>query len=331
MRFDRRQTLCYGSRPNLCRSFTTPLAAMHVTSMPQSVPHERAKLPRRLLVVANIGHLVPRADFEGRVHSVFAKACNLSYQDILLTLCSARGGAGPTTLRLAEGAPHDLRELFEVGERVQSRRGCMQSGRAELHMRQADIWHPAVARRLLPPARIEAHLRSAVSSLAHWRRTHASVIDGAAAAVVAALGQACRALDTELAIQQVRRLIGWGEGLTPAGDDFLVGLMASLDANAQRDPQRCRFRGAIAEVLVRSAHCTTPIAAHYLRLAAGGHHGQPLVDLRNALLDADRSDIVNDALVGALGVGATSGADMVGGFLTGFAAWLPPAATATVA
>jgi hypothetical protein len=304
---------------------------MYVTSMPQSVPHDRAKLPRRVLAVANIGHLVPRSDFEGRVHSVFAKACNLSCQETLLTLCSARGGDGPTTLRLGEGAPQDLRELFDVGERVKSRRGCMQSGRAELHMRQADIWHPAAASRLLPPARIEAHLHCAEARLAHWRRTHASVVDGAAAAVVAALGQACRALDTELAIQQVNRLIGWGEGLTPAGDDFLVGLLASLDAHAQRDPRRRRFRGAVAEVLVRSAHCTTPIAAHYLRLAAGGHHGQPLIGLRNALLDTDRSDVVDDALACALGVGATSGADMVSGFLTGFAAWLPPPATATVA
>jgi hypothetical protein len=304
---------------------------MHVTSMPQSMPHDRANAPRRVLAVANIGHLVPRADFEGRVHSVFAKACNLSCREILLTLCSARSADGPATLRLADGAPHDLRELFDVGERVQSRRGCVRSGRAELRMTRAGVWHPAAARRLLPPARIAAHLRSAEARLAHWRRTHASVVDGAAAPVVAALVQACRALDTGFAIRQVQRLIGWGEGLTPAGDDFLVGLLASLDAGAQDNPQRRGFRDTIAESLVRGAHDTTPIAAHYLRLAAGGHYGQPLVGLRNALLDADRSDVFDNALACALGVGATSGADMVSGFLAGFAAWLPAPATATVA
>ena len=76
----------------------------------------------------------------------------------------------------------------------------------------------------------------------------------------------------------------------------------------------------------RSTPRTTPIAAHYLRLAAGGHYTEPLVRLRRALLCEDDVDVVDAALRTALAVGATSGADTVSGLSAGLRAWLPMAA-----
>ncbi|HVQ03757.1 MAG TPA: hypothetical protein VMT14_09585, partial [Burkholderiaceae bacterium] len=69
-----------------------------------------------MLAVESIGYLVPQADFIGRIHSAFARACNIACHDTLLTLCATGAGRGPTTLTLAHRAP-DLRELFQVGER----------------------------------------------------------------------------------------------------------------------------------------------------------------------------------------------------------------------
>ena len=71
---------------------------------------------------------------------------------------------------------------------------------------------------------------------------------------------------------------------------------------------------------------TTPIAAHYLRLAAGGHYTDPLIRLRRALLCETSADVVDAALRNALAVGATSGADTVSGLSAGLRAWLPMAA-----
>ena len=76
---------------------------------------------------------------------------------------------------------------------------------------------------------------------------------------------------------------------------------------------------------------TTPIAAHYLRLAAAGHYTEPLIRLRTALLCEDDSDVVDAAVQSALAVGATSGADTVSGLLAGLLAWLPAPATAAAA
>ena len=68
---------------------------------------------------------------------------------------------------------------------------------------------------------------------------------------------------------------------------------------------------------------TTPIAAHYLRLASAGHYAAPLLGLRAALLCEDDTSVVDAALLRALAVGATSGADTVSGLLSGLRAWLP--------
>jgi len=281
--------------------------------------------PRVALAVGSIGYLVPRAEFTGRVHSSFVHACNVVCDEQLLTIAASRIGDGPATLRLAGSGPPDLRKLFAVGERIDCRRGVARGRRAELRLLQASVWCPAALGPSLGCAQIEAHLRSARARLAQRRSSAPSVIDGAATA----LGEACRTLDRGHAARQVDRLVGWGEGLTPAGDDFLVGLLAGLDVLvAGVEVRRC-FRSALAAAVAAHTSRTTPIAAHYLRLACAGHYNAPSVDLRAALLCQHDPDVVEGALAGALAVGATSGADTVGGLLAGLSAWLPcPAAAA---
>jgi hypothetical protein len=156
------------------------------------------------------------------------------------------------------------------------------------------------------------------------------LIDCEGAPVTAALRDACHALDGGQAKLHAERLIGWGEGLTPAGDDFLIGLTAGLDALVG-GPGRGELRGAIVMVMRDAAPLTTPIAAHYLRLAADGHFTEPLLRLRDALLCEDDAPLVDAALHAALDVGATSGADTVSGLLAGLMAWLPAASTAEAA
>ena len=286
---------------------------------------------RRLLDVQTIGYRVPRTDFSGHVHSVFAQSCNWACDDTLLTLSTARAGNGPTTLRLNPGAPGDLRVLFNPGERVDGRQGRVQTVGNEISLMHAGVWQPAEVDHFVPPALAAANLCRAGESLARRRCTHSSIIGREAVPIVTALQGACLALDIAQATQQVDTLIGWGEGLTPAGDDFLVGLMAGLDALPQQDEQRRRFRDALAAHLRVPPHRTTPIAVHYLQLAASGHYSEPLLSLRNALIGAEHADKLDAALQAALTIGATSGADTVSGLLAGLAAWMPRPPIALVA
>jgi len=101
-------------------------------------------------------------------------------------------------------------------------------------------------------------------------------------------------------------LAGLGPGLTPAGDDFLAGVMWGLRFAGERDVDaRC------AAIVDAAAPRTTPLSAALLRAAGAG-----LADARwHALLDAlDRGQDASAALRAVLAQGATSGADAWAGF-----------------
>jgi len=274
------------------------------------------------LSAERIGYLVPATDFDGDVHSVFARACNIACGDLLLTLVASGLGDGPTTLRLSRAAPADLRVLFRPGDRVRCRDGLAHSRGVAWRQAGATVWRPVALRPVVAIPQVAAHLRFAVAALARRRRTHSSVVDREGGATLAGLAQACRELDVEHAWPHVERLVGWGEGLTPAGDDVLVGWCAALHALAGDSRDRRHFLRDVSAAIVARTRRTTPIAAHYLRLAAQGHFNADVTRLRDALLCEHDPVCVQDALDGALGVGATSGADMVTGMIAGISAWL---------
>ncbi len=294
------------------------------------MPPVGALAHRAVFEVGVVGHLVSRQPFVGHVHSVFAKACNVLVDAGLLTLCPPGAGCGPLTLRLAAAPGADLRECFSAGERVVGRASGLCTARAELRWLRASVWRPAPPDTLLDRARIGQRLHRACARLERHRRRHSSIIDGQGAAAVAALRQACQAMHVEQARLQAKRLLGWGEGLTPAGDDFLVGLLVGLDGETPRNAARRFLRDGLAEALLQGLTRTTDISAHYLRLAVLGHHGEPLLRLRQALI-SDASESFDDALGQALAIGASSGADLASGLLAGLQAWaapaLPPAPT----
>lgn len=277
---------------------------------------------RRILAVERIGYLVPAADFDGDVHSVFARACNLWCAGSLLTLVTQGAGDGPTTLRLTRDAPPDLRALFRVDDRILRRGAVARVGSATLDLADASRWRPSTPPPLAPPSQIVANLRIADAALRRHRQRHSSVIDREAAAVLAALETACRGLDVRAALPLVLRLIGWGEGLTPAGDDLLVGWCAALDALAGGHELRVRFARGVGAAIATRTERTTPIAAHSLRLATQGHFDAGMHGLRDALFCGDDVARLHGALAGALAVGSTSGADTVTGLLSGCEAWL---------
>jgi hypothetical protein len=275
-----------------------------------------------VLRVDCVGYLVPTLEFDALVHSVFARACNIACGERLLTIVTHGLGDGPTTLRLAPAAASDLRLLISAGDRWHCRYGTFVTPSLAL-----DLTHAAVWRRAPPSARIAApvsgaRLRFAANRLAEWRLSHSSIIDREGDGVITELREACRRLDVDATAQYVARLVGWGEGLTPAGDDFLVGLSAALRAQIGGRADRALFLLELSAAMTAQAHLTTPIAAHFLRLAAQGHFNADVVHLVDALLGARGSPDLAPALSAALESGATSGADTVTGIVAGLAAWL---------
>ena len=275
------------------------------------------------LRVRRIGYLVPAPTFVGTVQSVYARACNVASDGSLLTIVAPGIADAPTALVLAGDRVVDLRACFRVRDRVVRRGSRITSPGAGIDLAHAASWQPDARPVMAGRARIAANLRLAAARLASRIDDHASVVHREGRAMCTRVGQACRERAVDTALLEAVGLIGWGEGLTPAGDDFLVGMLAGLDALVANSAVNAAFLTRFGTGLKAHAQRTTEIAAHYLRLAAEGHFGADLHRLRNVLLSS--SDVARVAKLAddALAVGATSGCDLVAGVLAGMSAWLP--------
>jgi hypothetical protein len=288
----------------------------------QATCHRKPSLAKAALAVQSIGYLVPQSHFDGVVQSVYACACNISYGRSLLTLIAPGVAEGPTALLLGRDCAIDLRTCFRVGDAVVRHGGRMRSRGTEVDLTRATGWMPRARPIFARASQVLANLRFARARLVARPRYQTSILHREGHAACAGLEEACRACDFESALPEATRLIGWGEGLTPAGDDFLVGLMSGLDALAATSSIRRNFLRRLSAAISARAAMTTPIAAHYLGLAASGHFTADLHRLRDALLSASEVASLQQPVDDTLALGATSGGDLVAGLLSGVFAWL---------
>lgn len=115
-------------------------------------------------------------------------------------------------------------------------------------------------------------------------------------------------------------LAGLGPGLTPAGDDFLVGLLAAFYAFGPHYAQSQRTTWQTYPSMIANAASgrTTQLSAAWLTYAAAGAFGAAWHNLIQAM-NANQPQAVILCADRLLATGATSGADAMGGFLWGVA------------
>ena len=109
------------------------------------------------------------------------------------------------------------------------------------------------------------------------------------------------------------RLLGLGQGLTPSGDDFLGGIFFAL-AHAPRAAWLERLPGVKTRLCSAATSATNVISAALLEdLMQGASYGV-LHDLMFAL-QGDTPEEIETATQALLGLGASSGADLLAGLL----------------
>ncbi len=102
-----------------------------------------------------------------------------------------------------------------------------------------------------------------------------------------------------------RPLLGLGPGLTPAGDDCLVGWLAG--ARTASSEGRALAEAVGPGLLGAATRRTGPLSRAFLAAAVAGEAAEPL---RDFVLVPDEA-----RLEGLLALGATSGADLLAGYL----------------
>lgn len=268
-----------------------------------------------------------------RVLHVFERACNLvDDQGRLLSLVTSNLAAGPFALVLpgAGGAVPDwggFQAWVTAETPVFVEGGRLRLGGLTVETGDAQPWDPrpdwkglraglATARRRLaearslaarhaPPGAFTALLTAGQHATApSMQREALAAARAPAAALVAAL--AAEAADE--AAQAAASLAGLGGGLTPSGDDFLVGAMHAL---------WLAWGAAVSPLAQRLAEAAAPrttlLSAAWLRAAAQGEAGWPWHTLLASLTDPEAG--LEAPLRDLASVGHTSGADALAGFL----------------
>jgi hypothetical protein len=266
---------------------------------------------------------------EARILALFERAC---------TLVNEQGQ--PVSL-IMSSLPMEPLALMVAGENgrftdtitpsatvtIQPDRQQLKVGNLTLHWHGAKRWQPRPAWASVGPDKLAKHLPSLrrllvanapAGSLALILLDDVPAGDSPTAASLLAaarppidrLLQGLLAGDVVTCQVATRKLSGLGGGLTPAGDDFLVGTVYAL-WTCFPDAQAASLATAVA---AEAVPLTTTLSAGWLAAAGRRQAGQPWHDLIGALA-AGQTEAIQPAVQAILATGHTSGADALAGFL----------------
>jgi hypothetical protein len=287
-------------------------------------------------ISARVNPLFRRSGFQATVESVFAEAVNLvTPHGAILALVSQRAGNGP--LNAVVSHPQALALLSRgdtvCGDGVQL---CLGKG-WRLALAPAAAWNPCpnygclarwprvVARNVawlrqhLPLEAPQASLAArplALTQGAFGSRPSAALVQARAGALTDGVLQGYQQGDLGKITAYAGQLAGLGPGLTPAGDDWLAGWLVGLRAAAAtQDAEPLLPLQAVGRAVVGSARPrTSRLSLAFLQAAADGAVAEPWHILLAALGDADQTPL-RHAAAEIMRHGATSGSDMLAGFL----------------
>jgi hypothetical protein len=283
-----------------------------------------------LLQADTVGSRVPRMHRSGRVEAVFGNACNVALDaGGLVTLLAARAGNVAHGIRLSHAMQFE--SSLRCGMPVRVEEDCIEfdAGAVEVKLAGARTWTSAFrpGRCQWNPCSIRAaaRVRDLLGREAKMRRSEflaavlgmegpATPLAARIAEVLPALASCTRAGDRAGALRQVARLVGLGPGLTPSGDDFIIGWLAGLVLRADAPPQ-LRFLQDLCAGIESLASATTSVSRQHLADACALAFSERLSNLCLAIGDAAPAPRLASAAAAQIAVGASSGADAAAGLM----------------
>jgi hypothetical protein len=288
------------------------------------------------LAADSVGAFVPR-NAGGSVHSVFRRACNIETRDGgLVTLLAPELGNLPRGIRCT--LPGDLLAArLRAGQHAMIEDAALHvpAARLRVDFSRAPVW-------CCEPATIDVRNAATGEALHRLRALLARHTPAAGfapllfgtggartawdRAVGARLGETLPRLTSALLEQDagrfaaaLARLIGAGVGLTPSGDDFIVGLLAALWSRTGTEAAIAALLDELVSPFARLASRTDVVSRQQLDDAVHGRFAQRLIDVLRAL--AQQRDATGPVEL-ALASGHSSGADTLSGLWFGLS--LPP-------
>jgi hypothetical protein len=273
---------------------------------------------------------VPRTACRGRVEAVFAHACNVALDGGgLVTVLAHEAGNVVHGIRLFRnqwferrlrpGAPvHLCADHMTIdGAAVTVMLSAAARWKPDFGPRVSDWSGRSVGAALLVTELLREHtvlasneFLAAVLRLEHRGTPLACRVS----AIMPPLALATRMRDAGDALHLLAQLIGLGPGLTPAGDDFVIGWLAGLTLRAQSSAQ-LEFLHSICDGIRALRHTTTSVSAQQLDDACALLFAERLADVCMAIAAGAPKSTLAPRLAAQLAVGSTSGADAAAGLV----------------
>lgn len=253
----------------------------------------------------------------GKIHSLFHSTVNLLLENgCFFTLCAPVDDYGPNGIILEKPICFSEPSLYlRQGQKITADKGDIKMGELCVKTQYANNFSCRLPS-LSPDISLQQAYRAKTKALSSMKNHFKQPADKNWTSQFQARARRFHSAmisDRHMIPDSVKKLIGFGAGSTPSGDDFLTGCLSVLFVCLETDaPQIHTLYLAIREYAER----TTCISRQMLMQAC---NGQVMDSLRKWILSLyqDDSEYESAHLKRLLCVGATSGYDMAAGVTEG--------------
>ena len=285
----------------------------------------------------------------GRVRSVYRQACNVELDSgALLTLLCATLGNLPHGIRFTLPGPQDLRGWLRLGQAVVHETSQLRIAQAGVtielsgashwscELSACDVYATPVARAMLTALAVlrEHSGRGGFAPLVLNDADPGSPLARAMRrrlwSSLPLLDSARASLDAPLAAKALEQLAGLGPGLTPSGDDFIVGYLAASHSRCRLEPVLRPFLNGLTAPVAGVAAASNPISRQFILNALEGEFAEGLAAVVAAIAahDQQRARAAAERLAC---LGHSSGCDSLLGLLFGLRSSLVLGSASSVA
>lgn len=283
-------------------------------------------------VASDLNDTITFKKLNGTIHSVFDYACNIQVShDNLVTLISPRLSHYPNTIKLDIEENRKLSSIgFKVGMKatINKTEISIPDIYTSIRIAKAKIWDSSPL--FLNPVISEKILRKNLEkvkdlTLRYGRRGGATSLLGKSEVdnnyvdfiinPVKKLITGIKNYNCKEITEASRRLIGFGPGLTPAADDFLLGVMAAIYYIGNYYSNKFENLQKITKAMISVLPGRTTLVSEMM--LKNGMMARFPESLRELMLAITGGTFITDKCLALLNIGGTSGSDWAAGVVFG--------------
>nr|WP_300002935.1 DUF2877 domain-containing protein [Tissierella sp.] len=270
----------------------------------------------------------------GRVHSIYKNTINISLDERLIAIHPNNIIKSPMSLRMKSGEV-DLESLdLKIGDSVEIYRDLLKLGKYIFGFRNAEEWNPSLwhididfkeknvkqyqfIKKMLEASIDEGNLKKIVLSLIENQPIEIREDDFFSVKVYSALEGfklAVEKRDIDKSLNSLFSILGLGIGLTPSGDDFIMGLMSVLLVSKRSSSFIEELLSAIKERLKESLDKTTFLSSELYFYAVEDKYSSIFLDIFDGIKKENKDNLFKSIQV-LLAMGHSSGTDTLCGIV----------------